>query len=60
MSFMFIITSGGDCGKTGREKSAQILEYIDIRTMPLNWRKEKSHGQLGATLTLLGKMCRSH
>ena len=38
--------------------SAQILEYVKVHTMPLNWRKERSHGQLGATLTLLGKMCR--
>ena len=40
--------------------SAQISEYIEVRTMPLNWRKERSHGQLGATLTLLGKMRRHH
>ena len=25
--------------------SAQILEHVKIRTMPLNWRKERSHGQ---------------
>ena len=53
----------GDHGKTGREIvlwSAKILEHVEVRTMPLNWRKEKSHRQLGATLTLLGKMCRHH
>ena len=36
--------------------SAQISEYVKARTMPLNWRKERSHGRLGAKLTLLGKM----
>ena len=40
--------------------SAQILEYVEVRTITLNWRKEKSHGRLGTTLTLLGKMCRRH
>ena len=40
--------------------SAQISDYVEVRTMPLNWRKEKSHGQLGAMMTLLGKMCRRH
>ena len=40
--------------------SAQIAEYVEVRTIPLNWRKEKCHGRLGATLTLLGKMCRRH
>ena len=40
--------------------SAQISEYIEVRTIPLNWGKEKSHGRLGATLTLLGKMCRRY
>ena len=34
--------------------SAKISEYFEVRTMPLNWRKEKSHGQLRATLMLLG------
>ena len=38
--------------------SAQILEYVEVRTKSLNWRKEKSHGRLGATLMLLRKMCR--
>ena len=40
--------------------SAQILEYVDVRTMPLNWRKEKINGRLGAMLMLLEKMCRFH
>ena len=40
--------------------SAQILEHVKVRTMPLNWRKERSHGRLGATLKFLGKMCRRH
>ena len=51
----------GYCGKTGRKMvlwSAQILEHVKVRTVPLNWRKEISHGRLGATLTLLGKMGR--
>ena len=38
--------------------SAQILEYVEVRTMLLNWRKERSHRRLGATMTLLGKMYR--
>ena len=53
----------GDFGKTGRKMvlwSAKILEYVEVHTMPLNWRKERSHGRLGATLTLTGKICRSH
>ena len=40
--------------------SAQIPEQVEVRTMPLNRIKEKIHGQLGSTLTLLGKMCRRH
>ena len=40
--------------------SAQISEYVEVRTMPLNWRKDRIHGRLGATLTLLGKMRRRH
>ena len=40
--------------------SAQISEYVEVCTMPLNLRKERSHGRLGATLTLLGKICRRH
>ena len=40
--------------------SAKISEYVEVRTMPINWRKERSHGRLGATLMLLGKMCRSN
>ena len=40
--------------------SAQILEYVEVRTMPLNWRKERSHKWLGATLILLGNTCRRH
>ena len=40
--------------------SAQISEQVEVRTMPLNWIKEKIHGRLGSTLTLLGKMCRRH
>ena len=40
--------------------SAQILEYVEVHMTPLNWRKEKIHGQLVSTLTLLGKMCRRH
>ena len=40
--------------------SAQILEHVKVRKMPLNWRKERSHGRLGATLTLIVKMCRRH
>ena len=40
--------------------SAQISEYAEVCMIPLNWRKDKSHGQLGATLTLLKKMCRHH
>ena len=38
--------------------SAQISEYFEVRTLPLNWRKERSRGQLRAMLTLLGKICR--
>ena len=41
-------------------RSAKILEYVEVRTMPLNWRKERMHRRLGATLTLLGKMYRRH
>ena len=41
-------------------RSAKISEYVEVRTMPLNWRKEKSNGRLGDTMTLLGKMCRHH
>ena len=37
--------------------SAQISEYVKVCTMLLNWRNEISHGRLGATLTLLGKIC---
>ena len=40
--------------------SAQILEYVEVRTILLNWRKDKCHGRLGAMLTSLGKMCRHH
>ena len=39
---------------------AQISEHVKVRTIPLNWRKERSHGRLGATMTLLGNMCRRH
>ena len=40
--------------------SAQILEHIKVRTMPLNWIKDRSHRRLGATITLPGKVCRHH
>ena len=36
--------------------SAQILEHVMVRTMPLNWINEISHRKLGANLTVLGKM----
>ena len=26
--------------------SAQILDYVEVRTIPLNFRKEKFHGRL--------------
>ena len=38
----------------------QISDYVEVRTITLNWRKEKCHGRLGATLALLGKICRRH
>ena len=40
--------------------SAQISEHKQVRTIPLNWNKEKCHGRLGATLTSLGKIRRRH
>ena len=52
-----------DCGKTGRENGAMECSNIRVRrgtydTVKLE--KEKSHGRLEATLTLLGKMCIRH
>ena len=41
-------------------RSAQISEHVKVCTMRFNWIKERSHGRLGDTLTLLGKMCRHH
>ena len=41
-------------------RSAQILEYVEVHMMPLNWRKERNHGRLGATLALLWKTFRRH
>ena len=38
----------------------QILGDVKVRTMTLNWIKERSHGRLGDILTLLGKMCRRY
>ena len=40
--------------------SDKILNHIKVRTMLLNWIKERSHGRLGATLTILGKIRRRH
>ena len=38
--------------------SDQISGHVKVRTMPLNPRKERSHGGSGDTLPLLGKMYR--
>ena len=32
-------------------RSDQILGHVNVRTMSLNWRKERGHRQLGDTLT---------
>ena len=53
----------GDCARLIGKMvlwSAQISEYVEVRTIPLNWRKEKCHRRLGATMTLLVKMRRRH
>ena len=46
-----------DCGKVGRKNGAMECPdggtHKTVHTMPLYWRKDRGHGQLGVTLTSL-------